>query len=68
MSDVNTVHRRLAIRNGEESVVCSTALLRSWFISADFSAIYCARSIEATENHAKFVIFPRHRADSMPNS
>jgi len=29
--------RRPAIRNGEESVFCSTALLRSSFISADFS-------------------------------
>jgi hypothetical protein len=28
--------RRLAIRSGEESVFCSTALLRRGFISADF--------------------------------
>jgi len=28
--------RRIAIRSGEESVLCSTALLRRGFISADF--------------------------------
>jgi hypothetical protein len=28
--------RRLAIRSGEESVFCSTTLLRRGFISADF--------------------------------
>ncbi|MBK7014993.1 MAG: hypothetical protein IPH39_05295 [Sulfuritalea sp.] len=28
-------HRRTAIRSGEESVLCSTALLRRGFISAD---------------------------------
>jgi hypothetical protein len=30
------LNRRPAIRSGEESVLCSTALLRSCFISADF--------------------------------
>jgi ubiquinone biosynthesis protein UbiJ len=34
--------RRPAIRNGEESVVGSTALLRSGFISADFAAAVTA--------------------------
>jgi hypothetical protein len=29
-------NRRAAIRSGEESVFCSTALLRRGFISADF--------------------------------
>jgi hypothetical protein len=29
-------YRRIAIRSGEESVLCSTALLRRGFISADF--------------------------------
>jgi hypothetical protein len=32
------IHRRPAIRSGEESVFCSTALLRRGFISADFLA------------------------------
>jgi hypothetical protein len=32
-------YRRPAIRNGKESVLCSTALLLSSFISADFSII-----------------------------
>jgi hypothetical protein len=31
------LNRRIAIRSGEESVVCSTALLRRGFISADSS-------------------------------
>jgi hypothetical protein len=34
-----SLKRRIAIRSGEESVFCSTALLRSGFISADFSRI-----------------------------
>ena len=31
------ITRRISIRSGEESVLCSTALLRRGFISADFS-------------------------------
>ncbi len=31
-----SLNRRTAIRSGEESVLCSTALLRRGFISADF--------------------------------
>jgi hypothetical protein len=34
--NVFLLNRRPAIRSGEESVLCSTALLRRSFISADF--------------------------------
>ena len=40
-------HRRIAIRNGEESVFSSTALLRSGFISADFLTRLAAAGIAA---------------------
>jgi glutamate N-acetyltransferase/amino-acid N-acetyltransferase len=36
--------RRVAIRNGEESVSCSTALLRSCFTSADYSCVVTGMS------------------------
>ena len=34
-ASLSGLSRRIAIRSGEESVVCSTALLRRGFISAD---------------------------------
>jgi len=43
----NPDDRRFAIRSGEESVLCSTVLLRRGFISADFRGGVAARSAGA---------------------
>jgi hypothetical protein len=49
--------RRPAISNGEESVFCSTAVLLSWFISADF---YPAASCPDLRGQASNLVNPKN--------